>query len=86
MTDVLSPRQVVLARYCRVAQRRQFTLWPSVRRELSMLLSLLPLLEAHLHAPFFHRAIASDASELAAGVVYIAPHSPGGHGHVAALL
>ena len=56
-------------RYCRVAQRRQFTLWPSVRRELSMLLSLLPLLEAHLHAPFFHRAIASDASELAAGVV-----------------
>lgn len=56
-------------RYCRVAQRRQFTLWPSVRRELSMLLSLLPLLDARLHAPFFHRAIASDASELAAGVV-----------------
>jgi acetolactate synthase regulatory subunit len=56
-------------RYCRVAQRRPFTLWPSVRRELSMLLSVLPLLEAHLHAPFFHRAIASDASELTAGVV-----------------
>ena len=56
-------------RYCRLAQRRHFTLWPSVRRELCMLLSLLPLLSAHLHAPFFHRAIASDASELAAGVV-----------------
>jgi hypothetical protein len=56
-------------RYCRVAQRRQFTLWPSVRRELSMLLSLLPLMDARLHTPFFHRAIASDASELAAGVV-----------------
>jgi hypothetical protein len=34
-----------------------------------MLLSLLPLLEARLDAPFFHRAIASDASELAGGVV-----------------
>ena len=33
------------------------------------LLSLLPLLEARLDAPFFHRAVASDASELAAGVV-----------------
>ncbi len=56
-------------RYCRVAQHRRFTLWPSVRRELGMLLSLLPLLRARLDAPFFHRAIASDASTLAAGVV-----------------
>jgi len=62
-------------RYCRVAQYRRFTLWPSVRRELSMLLSLLPLLEARLNAPFFHRAIASDASELAGGVV-AAPLTP----------
>jgi hypothetical protein len=56
-------------RYCRLAQLRRFILWPSVRRELLMLLSLLPLLRANLHAPFFHRAIASDASELAGGVV-----------------
>lgn len=56
-------------RYCRVAQHRQFTLWPSVRRELCMLLGLLPLLNARLDAPYFHRAIASDASELAGGVV-----------------
>lgn len=56
-------------RYCRVAQHRPFTLWPSVRRELDMLLSLLPLLHARIDAPFFHRAIASDASELAGGVV-----------------
>jgi acetolactate synthase regulatory subunit len=56
-------------RYCRVAQHRRFTLWPSVRRELDMLLSLLPLLRARLDTPFFHRAIASDASELAGGVV-----------------
>lgn len=56
-------------RYCRVAQLRRFTLWPSVRRELCMLLGLLPLLNARLDAPYFHRAIASDASELAGGVV-----------------
>ena len=56
-------------RYCRMAQHRQFTLWRAVRRELSMLLALLPLLNVSLSAPFFHRAIASDASELAAGVV-----------------
>jgi len=56
-------------RYCRVAQHRRFTLWPSVRRELCMLLGVLPLLHASLDAPFFHRAIASDASELAGGVV-----------------
>ena len=55
--------------YCRKAQGRPFTLWPSVRRELCMLLSLLPLLHARLDAPFFSRALASDASELAGGVV-----------------
>jgi hypothetical protein len=65
-------------RYCRVAQRRHFTLWPSVRRELCTLLGLLPLLNARLDAPFFHRAIASDASELAGGVVS-APLTPALH-------
>jgi hypothetical protein len=74
-TWVLMLRRSALAvlqhayRYCRVAQTRHFTLWPSVRRELLMLVSLLPLLEARLDAPFFHRAVASDASELAGGVV-----------------
>lgn len=58
-------------RYCRVAQHRQFTLWSSVRRELHMLLSLLPLLEARLDALLFHRVAASDASELAAGVTTV---------------
>ena len=65
-------------RYSRVAQHRRFTLWNSVRRELCMLLSLLPLLNARLDAPLFHRAIASDASELAAGVVS-APLTPALH-------
>jgi hypothetical protein len=56
-------------RFIEAARRRRFDLWPSVRRELWMLLGLLPLLHARLDAPLFHRAIASDASELAAGVV-----------------
>ena len=56
-------------RYCRVAWGRHFKLWPSVRRELHMLLDLQPLLTAQLHQPMFHRVIASDASEIAAGVV-----------------
>jgi hypothetical protein len=56
-------------RFCREAQQSQFNVWPSVRRELAMLLTLLPLMEADLSKPFFHRAMASDASTLAAGVV-----------------
>ena len=55
--------------YCRAAQRRPFHLWRTVRRELHMLLSLLPFLHCRLDATFFRSAIASDASELAGGVV-----------------
>lgn len=55
--------------FIEVSKRRKFTLWPSVRRELWMLLGLLPLMEARFDAPFFHRAVATDASELAAGIV-----------------
>ena len=56
-------------RYIEVADRRRFTLWPSVRRELWMLLGLLPLLHARLDVPTFKHAVATDASELGAGVV-----------------
>jgi hypothetical protein len=56
-------------RWVRVARGPRFALWPSVRAELVSLLGLQPLLSAHLREPLFHRAIASDASELAAGVV-----------------
>jgi len=56
-------------RYIEVAHRRRFILWPSVRRELWMLLGLLPLLHARLDVPLFHNVIASDASEIAGGVV-----------------
>src|SRR4051812_6654129 len=56
-------------RFIAVAQRRKFNFWPSVRRELSMLLGILPLLQCRLDAPLFHRAIATDASEYGTGVV-----------------
>ena len=56
-------------RWVRVARGPRFALWPSVRAELVALLGLQPLLSAHLREPLFHRIIASDASELAAGVV-----------------
>lgn len=56
-------------RYMEVAGRRRFTLWPSVRRELWMLLGLLPLLHARLDRPLFQNVVATDASQSAAGVV-----------------
>ena len=56
-------------RFTAVSGRRRFTLWPSVRRELCSLIGLLPVLHASLTAPLFSRAVASDASELAGGVV-----------------
>ncbi len=58
-------------RYAEVARRRRFTLWPSVRRELHLLIGLLPLLTARMDDGFFDRLIASDASELAGGVVSV---------------
>jgi hypothetical protein len=56
-------------RFIAVASGRRFNIWPSVRRELWMLLGLLPLLQARFDAPMFHRAVASDASEYAGGIV-----------------
>lgn len=56
-------------RFITVADNRRFNLWPSVRRELLMAIGLLPLLQARFDTHVFHRIVASDASELAAGVV-----------------
>ena len=56
-------------RFVTVANRRRFDIWPTVRRELWMLIGILPLLRFNFSSPMFHRIIASDASELAAGVV-----------------
>jgi hypothetical protein len=56
-------------RYSEVARGQPFTLWPSVRRELGMMIGLLPLLHARLDAGIFRHAIASDASSEGGGVV-----------------
>ena len=56
-------------RFVQVAKGKRFNVWPSVRRELRMILSLLPLLCASLARPHFERVLASDASSLAGGVV-----------------
>jgi len=56
-------------RFIELAGRRRFHLWPSVRRELWLMLGIAPLLCARLDAPLHHRVVATDASQLAAGVV-----------------
>ena len=56
-------------RFIELAGRRRFTLWPSVRRELWLMLAVAPLLCARLDAVVHHRVVASDASQVAAGVV-----------------
>lgn len=56
-------------RFIQQADHRCFELWPSVRSELWSLLGIAPLLHARLDAPVHPRVVASDASELAAGVV-----------------
>lgn len=56
-------------RFITVAHRRRFSIWPTVRRELWMLIGILPLLQSSFASPIFHRVIASDASELGGGVV-----------------
>jgi hypothetical protein len=56
-------------RYIQTANRRVFTIWPSVCQELVAIVGLAPLLFAPLDAPWFDRAVATDASELGMGVV-----------------
>lgn len=56
-------------RFIEVARHRRFHLWPSARRELIALLGLLPLLQCQLDARVFNRIVATDASEVGAGLV-----------------
>jgi hypothetical protein len=56
-------------RYMAVVGEGERVLWPSVRRELICLLSLFPLLRVSLLSQWHSRLIATDASEMAAGVV-----------------
>ena len=57
-------------RFVAAAHEREFTLWPSVRKELLCLLCLLPLLQCSQAADFLPHVYASDASSEAVGVVY----------------
>jgi hypothetical protein len=56
-------------RFIQYAQRRRFTIWESVRRELHTIIGLAPLLTSSLSSPWFKRSVASDASSLGLGVV-----------------
>lgn len=56
-------------RFQRVADRRRFVLWPSVRKELFTISGFAPLLFADIGAQYSATAIATDASALGFGVV-----------------
>jgi hypothetical protein len=55
-------------RLARSTRGRLFSLWPSVRLELTTLANLGPLLVCDFAASFFERLIATDASETGLGV------------------
>ena len=56
-------------RYMHVAGEREGQLWSSVRSELVTMLSILPLLRISMSDDWYPRLVATDASELGAGVV-----------------
>jgi hypothetical protein len=56
-------------RFIIITRHRQHVLWPSVRRELHTAAMLAPLLYASIKVPFVNKIIASDASEVAQGIV-----------------
>lgn len=59
----------VVYRYTEVAGPRPFTLWPSAKRELQLVLGLAPILFVDLSARYSERVVATDASGKAQGVV-----------------
>lgn len=56
-------------RFIEAADFRLFQIWPSVRRELTMAISLAPLMFTKLDAPWFASVFAVDASSSGQGVV-----------------
>lgn len=57
-------------RFIESAHNARYMIWPSVRRELWTVLRLAPLLYASINTNWSPIIIASDASELASGVVF----------------
>ena len=51
------------------AGRRHFDLWPSVIRELHLIIGLAPLLYTRINSDWFRRCVATDASQAGMGVV-----------------
>jgi hypothetical protein len=58
-------------RFIECAGYRQFTIWNSVRRELSMMIDLAPLFFTKLSSEWFDRLVATDASNTGQGVVAV---------------
>lgn len=56
-------------KFIQQAGSRVFALWPSVRRELEVIVDMAPLLFTNLGANWFPKVIATDASEFGQGVV-----------------
>ncbi|MCW3101501.1 MAG: symbB [Chthonomonadaceae bacterium] len=63
-------------RFIEIADTRTFQLWPSVIRELNVLLGLLPLLYTDLSNNWAHAVPATDASLLGAGVCSTTLNAP----------
>ena len=60
-------------RFIECAGRRLFTIWPSVHRELRVVMGLAPLLFTQMDAPWFPHVLATDASDSGLGVVATTP-------------
>ena len=60
-------------RFIECAGRRVFTVWPTVHRELRVMMGLAPLLFTQLDAPWFPHVLATDASSSGLGVVATTP-------------
>ena len=57
-------------RFIQAAGRRPFNIWNSVKRELQVMMGLVPLLFASLSAEWLPSVVATDASSSGGGVVY----------------
>ena len=69
---VCRPALAVLSasyRFAQRADRRVFTIWPSVVRELELLIGLAPFLQAELDQEWHPDIVATDASSTGLGVV-----------------
>ena len=56
-------------RFINIAKKRPFVMWNSVQFELTILASLAPIMRVDLSTSFFRKAICTDSSSFALGVV-----------------